>query len=75
MTRGLLDTKFTKFVQKIPKILKYYAVSQRDLVYTKNAQAIENMIQHKYKEVYDKFRSQFGLKLNYSVRLSTDKTE
>ena len=34
---------------------------------------IEQIIQRKYKDVYDSFRMTFGLKFNYSVRLMKDK--
>ena len=49
-------------------------MSQRDEIYDRQTPVIEGLIQSRYKQVYELFRSVFNLKFNYSVRLIKDKT-
>lgn len=75
VSKAIIDTSFHKFAHKMPKILKYYAIAQKSSVYDKQQHIIENIIQLKYKEIYNQFRSLVGLKLNYTVRLINDSTK
>jgi hypothetical protein len=53
VAKALVDSEFNSFAHQLPKILKYYAASQREEIYDKQAVYVESIIQSKYRQVYD----------------------
>ena len=46
VSRALVDQQFSKFAQKIPKILKYYIKTQKEQIYDKNVVSVDNIVRN-----------------------------